>query len=171
MRAGWASQGRQASKEHPYMASVSAPAPWPVWVPVLTSFGDQQQYESVSWINPFLPNLLLGHDVCAGIETLTKTVKDIKKDFNYSLEEIQENTVKQVEDLKEEAQKSLKELQENTLLLNHSTKGSWPGIEGAATSPGKVTCCWIFSHIVNLKIVNWKNLFLAVVWLSPSTHL
>jgi hypothetical protein len=24
-------------------------------------------------MNPFLPNLLLGHDVCAGIETLTKT--------------------------------------------------------------------------------------------------
>jgi hypothetical protein len=28
--------------------------------------------ESVSWINPFFPNLLLGHDVCAGIDTLTK---------------------------------------------------------------------------------------------------
>jgi hypothetical protein len=28
--------------------------------------------EKVSQINPFLPNLLLGHDVCAGIETLTK---------------------------------------------------------------------------------------------------
>jgi esterase/lipase len=41
-------------------------------------------------------------------------VEDIKKNFNYSLEEIQENTAKQVEDLKEEAQKSLKELQENT---------------------------------------------------------
>jgi hypothetical protein len=35
--------------------------------------GDEQQYESVSQINPFLPNLLLGHDVCAGIEALTKT--------------------------------------------------------------------------------------------------
>jgi hypothetical protein len=35
--------------------------------------GDEQQYESVSGINPFLPNLLLGHDVCAGIETMTKT--------------------------------------------------------------------------------------------------
>jgi hypothetical protein len=34
---------------------------------------DEQQYGSVSPINPFLPNLLLGHDVCAGIETLTKT--------------------------------------------------------------------------------------------------
>jgi hypothetical protein len=34
--------------------------------------GDEQQYGSVSRINPFLPNLLLGHDVCAGIETLTK---------------------------------------------------------------------------------------------------
>jgi hypothetical protein len=39
-------------------------------------------------------------------------VEDIKKDFNNSLKEIQENTDKQAEDLKEEAQKSLKELQE-----------------------------------------------------------
>jgi hypothetical protein len=39
----------------------------------MTSFGDEQQHGSVSQINPFLPNLLLGHDVCAGIETLTKT--------------------------------------------------------------------------------------------------
>jgi hypothetical protein len=37
--------------------------------------GDKQQYEIVSRINPFLPNLLLGHDVCAGIETLTKKVR------------------------------------------------------------------------------------------------
>jgi hypothetical protein len=36
--------------------------------------GDEQHYGSVSRINPFLPNLFLGHDVCAGIETLTKTV-------------------------------------------------------------------------------------------------
>jgi vacuolar-type H+-ATPase subunit E/Vma4 len=41
-------------------------------------------------------------------------VEDVKKDFNNSLKEIQENTAKQVEDLKEEAQKSLKELQKNT---------------------------------------------------------
>jgi chromosome segregation ATPase len=40
-------------------------------------------------------------------------VEDIKKDFNSSLKEIQENTAKQVEDLKEEAQTSLKVLQEN----------------------------------------------------------
>jgi hypothetical protein len=76
-RAGWASQRRQASKEHPSMASASAPASWPAWVPVLTSFGDEQQYGSVSRINPFLPSLLLGHDVCAGIETLTKTRMNI----------------------------------------------------------------------------------------------
>jgi hypothetical protein len=55
------------------MASASAPAFWPAWVLVLTSLGDEQQYGSVSWINPFLSNLLLGHDVCARIETLTKT--------------------------------------------------------------------------------------------------
>jgi hypothetical protein len=42
-RAGWASRGKQASKEHPSMAIASAPASWPVWVPVLTSFGDEQQ--------------------------------------------------------------------------------------------------------------------------------
>jgi hypothetical protein len=68
-RAGWASQGRQASKEHPSMASASAPDFWPALVPVLTSCSDEQQCGNVSWINPFLCNLLLGHDVCAGIET------------------------------------------------------------------------------------------------------
>jgi hypothetical protein len=55
--------------------------PWPLHqllLPDLLSsspdiLGDEQQYESVSQINPFLPNLLLGHDACAGIETLTKT--------------------------------------------------------------------------------------------------
>jgi chromosome segregation ATPase len=45
---------------------------------------------------------------------LMMMVEDIKKDFNNTLKEIQENTAKQVEDIKEEAQKSLKELQENT---------------------------------------------------------
>jgi hypothetical protein len=45
---------------------------------------------------------------------LMMMVEDIKKYFNNSLKEIQENTAKQVEDLKEEEQKSLKELQENT---------------------------------------------------------
>jgi hypothetical protein len=73
-RASWASQGKKASKKHPSMASASAPASWPAWVPVLTSFSDKQQGGSVSWINHFLHNLLLGHDVCAGIETLARTV-------------------------------------------------------------------------------------------------
>jgi hypothetical protein len=45
---------------------------------------------------------------------LMMMVEDIKKDFNNSLKEIQDNTAKQVEDIKEEAQKSLKELQKNT---------------------------------------------------------
>ena len=40
-------------------------------------------------------------------------VEDIKKDFNNSLKEMQENTAKQVEHLKEEIQKSLREFQEN----------------------------------------------------------
>ena len=72
-RSSWTSQGKKASKGHPSMASASAPASWPAWVPVLTSFCDELHFEGVSWINPFLPNLLLGHDVCAGIGTLTKT--------------------------------------------------------------------------------------------------
>ena len=66
-------QAEQASKEHPSMASASAPAFWPAWVSSPDFLGDEQQYGSVSWINPFLPNLLLGHDVCAGRESLTKT--------------------------------------------------------------------------------------------------
>jgi hypothetical protein len=44
---------------------------------------------------------------------LMMMVEDVKKDFNSSLKEIQENTAKQVEHIKEETQKSLKELQEN----------------------------------------------------------
>jgi hypothetical protein len=49
--------------------------PWPLHQLLLSdlrefqSFGDEQQCGSVSRINPFLPNLLLGH-ICAGIETL-----------------------------------------------------------------------------------------------------
>ena len=39
---------------------------------------------------------------------LMMMVEDIKKDFNNSLKEIQENTTEQVKDLKEEAQKSVK---------------------------------------------------------------
>jgi hypothetical protein len=75
-RAGWASQGKQASKEHPSMASASAPVSWPAWVPVLTSFSDEQQYGNVSWVNPFLPppTCFLVMMFCPGIETLTETV-------------------------------------------------------------------------------------------------
>ena len=58
-KASWASQGKQASKERPSMASASAPASWPAWVPVLTSFFDEQQCGRVSWINPFLPKCFL----------------------------------------------------------------------------------------------------------------
>jgi hypothetical protein len=45
---------------------------------------------------------------------LMMMIEYIRKHFNNSLKEIQENTAKRVEDLKEEAKKSLKELQENT---------------------------------------------------------
>ena len=61
------------------MASASTSASWPAWVTVLTSFGDKQQHGSVSWINPFFPNLLLVHGICAGIETLTKTLWKAKQ--------------------------------------------------------------------------------------------
>ena len=53
-------------------------------------------------------------------------VEDIKKEFNNSLKEIQENTAKQVGVLKKETQKSFKELQENTtkqvMELNKTTQ-------------------------------------------------
>ena len=55
------------------MDSESAPASWPAWVPVLTSLSDEQQCGNVSWA-PHPPHLLLGHDVCAVIETLTKII-------------------------------------------------------------------------------------------------
>jgi hypothetical protein len=81
-KASRASHRKQASKKHLSMASASACAFCPVWVPVLTSFGDEQQYGSVSWINPFLPNLLLGHGVCAGIETIALEPYSIIKDLS-----------------------------------------------------------------------------------------
>jgi hypothetical protein len=68
-RAGWASQGKPATKEHPSIAFCISSC----FLTCLSSspdfLGDEQQCGSVSWINPSLPNLLLGH-VCAGIETL-----------------------------------------------------------------------------------------------------
>jgi len=54
------------------MASAIFPSSWFAWLPVLTSFGNKPQC-GIMWINSFLLNLLLVHDVCAGIETLTMT--------------------------------------------------------------------------------------------------
>jgi hypothetical protein len=84
-KARWASQGRQAS-------SIS---PWPLHQlllpdPVLTSFDDEQQCGSVSLINPFLPNLLLGHD--AGIQTLTK--KTVIQIYQWSKAKLKVNSYK-----------------------------------------------------------------------------
>jgi hypothetical protein len=72
-------QAEQARESKP----LSNIPPWPLhqllfsdlleFLQVLTSFGDEQQCGSVSRTNPFLPNLVLGQDVCAGIETLTET--------------------------------------------------------------------------------------------------
>ena len=71
-RAGWTSQVKQASKKHPSMASASTPASWLGWVQIQTSFDNEQLCGCICSINPFFPNLLLGHDVCVRIETLTK---------------------------------------------------------------------------------------------------
>ena len=57
-------QAEQVSKQHPSMASASAPASkFLPSVPGLTSCGDEQQSGSVSYISPFLSNLFLGQDV------------------------------------------------------------------------------------------------------------
>ena len=74
-KASWASQGKHLVNSNPpwLLHQFLPPGSYPMWVPVLTSFGDKQQWGNVRWINPFLPNLLLGYDVCAGIETLTRT--------------------------------------------------------------------------------------------------
>ena len=42
--------------------------------------GVEQQCGSLSLINPFHPSLLPGHDVCAGIETVTKTLPKLLLD-------------------------------------------------------------------------------------------
>jgi hypothetical protein len=73
-RAGWIRQGKQASKKHPSMASAPAPASWPAWVPLLTSFGDEQQCGKCKLNKPFPPQLTsFVMMFCAGIDTLTKT--------------------------------------------------------------------------------------------------
>jgi uncharacterized protein YllA (UPF0747 family) len=46
---------------------------------------------------------------------LMKMIKDLKKDINNSLIQIQENIGKQVETLKEETHKSFKEIEENAI--------------------------------------------------------
>jgi len=50
-----------------------------VWVPILTSFGDDQHYGSVSWINSFLLNLLFGHG--AAIDTGIKEQRQFSLSF------------------------------------------------------------------------------------------
>ena len=76
---------------------------------------------------------------------LMMMVEDIKKDYNNSLKEIQENTAKQVEDLKEEAQNSLKVLQENTtkqvMGLNKNIKDLKREVDTIKKKP-KVRQCW-----------------------------
>jgi hypothetical protein len=64
-KAGWASHEEQASKQHPSIASVSAPASR--FLSCLSSYPDflldRLKDESVSQIYPFLPNLFFGHGV------------------------------------------------------------------------------------------------------------
>jgi hypothetical protein len=60
---GWENHGKQASKQHPPRAQhqLLPLGSCPVWVPVLTSFSDEQQYGGVSQVNPLVPNLVFGH--------------------------------------------------------------------------------------------------------------
>ena len=71
-KTGWASHDEQASKQQASVASASAPVSGflAVWVPVLTSFHDEQ---CVNQINPFLSKLLWAWCFIKAIETLTKT--------------------------------------------------------------------------------------------------
>ena len=63
-------QAEQAKRSKPVssippwpLQQLLPPASCPIWIPVLTYFGDEQQCGGISWINPFLPRLILGHDV------------------------------------------------------------------------------------------------------------
>jgi hypothetical protein len=71
-RAGWASQGKQER------ASLHGLCISSCFLTCLSSSPDFFQWWTAMWkckLNkPFPPQLLLGHDVCVGIETLTKTV-------------------------------------------------------------------------------------------------
>ena len=58
-KASWASQRNQVNKSISPSLCISSC----FLTCFLTSFGDEQQRGNVSWINPFLPKLLLGHDV------------------------------------------------------------------------------------------------------------
>ena len=59
-KAGWASYGEQANKQHSSMPPRQWPLPGscPVWALVLTPSPDAQWYGIISKINSFLPNLL-----------------------------------------------------------------------------------------------------------------
>jgi len=73
-KADWESQGKWTSTLTSLHGLCISSCFLTAWVPVLTFFGDEQQCGNVNWINLFLSNLLLDGDVCAGIETLTKTL-------------------------------------------------------------------------------------------------
>jgi hypothetical protein len=89
--------------------------------------GDEQQHGNVSRINPFLPNSLLGHDVCAGIETLTKTKSKQNKTKQNKTKQnkLKQNKTKQN---KTKQNKTKKETTKISLTLCHSlTRQHAPG--------------------------------------------
>ena len=81
---GWLGSIRKMAEHVMRSKPVSSTLPWPphqllppgscpVWVPVLTSFDDEQQYGSISQRNPFLSNLVFSYVFIATMETLTLT--------------------------------------------------------------------------------------------------
>lgn len=70
----WTRHSDQASNPYLSMASGSVtPSACPVWLPVLTSFGDELWWGGVSHIKPFLPRLLWWWCFSTAVATLTKT--------------------------------------------------------------------------------------------------
>lgn len=58
-KAGWATYEKEALKLHPSIFSASTPVSrtFPLCIPALISFDDEQRHRSVSKMNPFFPKL------------------------------------------------------------------------------------------------------------------
>ena len=74
-KAGWASHKEKVIEQQPPwpLHQPLPPGSCPAWVPVLTSFNDEQCCGSISLINPFYANLLWSWCFITAIEALTGT--------------------------------------------------------------------------------------------------